>query len=233
MLKTPHSGSSSVLSTVWRMPVQAAGKLGQLLIHNDWRCRHAALICLAQIAEGCNKVLGTQLHGLVDMCLKVGPVSCGLCCSLPQLCHGCLRAVSRSRQWVWPACRGSRDCRLGGPCTACWHAQAHPIMRSLAQACSTTDRALETVAGQLALCCCRADREHALCRGWQTHMPRCGGRPARPWARCAPTWGPSCRRRSTRASCPPCSAPWRTLGSPACRAMRPLPWSTLQRTAKR
>ena len=56
--------------------VQAGARLGQLLIQSDWRCRHAALICLAQIAEGCSKVLGTQLRGLVDMCQKVRFVAC-------------------------------------------------------------------------------------------------------------------------------------------------------------
>ena len=38
--------------------------------------RHAGLVCLAQIAEGCCKVLGSQLRGLVDMCLKMLPVLC-------------------------------------------------------------------------------------------------------------------------------------------------------------
>ena len=49
----------------------AAPTLGRLLISPDWRSRHAALICLAQIAEGCAKVLLKQLKGLVDMCMKV------------------------------------------------------------------------------------------------------------------------------------------------------------------
>jgi len=35
----------------------------------DWRKRHAALVCLAQIAEGCSKVMGAQLPSLVDFCL--------------------------------------------------------------------------------------------------------------------------------------------------------------------
>jgi hypothetical protein len=35
----------------------------------DWRKRHAALICLAQIAEGCEKLMGQQVEGLVGMCL--------------------------------------------------------------------------------------------------------------------------------------------------------------------
>ena len=59
--------------------MQAGPKLGQLLISPDWRCRHAALICLAQIAEGCAKVLGGQLKGLVDMCDKVSLVV-STCC---------------------------------------------------------------------------------------------------------------------------------------------------------
>ena len=35
----------------------------------DWRKRHAALVCLAQVAEGCAKVMGSQLPSLVDFCL--------------------------------------------------------------------------------------------------------------------------------------------------------------------
>ena len=35
----------------------------------DWRKRHAALVCLAQIAEGCSKVMAAQLPSLVDFCL--------------------------------------------------------------------------------------------------------------------------------------------------------------------
>lgn len=36
----------------------------------DWRKRHAALICLAQIAEGCARVMSEQVEGLVTMCLQ-------------------------------------------------------------------------------------------------------------------------------------------------------------------
>jgi hypothetical protein len=35
----------------------------------DWRKRHAALICLAQIAEGCERQMREQLEPLVAMCL--------------------------------------------------------------------------------------------------------------------------------------------------------------------
>lgn len=34
----------------------AAALLPQWLVDADWRKRHASLICLAQIAEGCQKV---------------------------------------------------------------------------------------------------------------------------------------------------------------------------------
>jgi hypothetical protein len=48
-------------------------RAGQLLpvwlTDADWRKRHAALICLAQIAEGCEKLMGEQVEGLVGMCL--------------------------------------------------------------------------------------------------------------------------------------------------------------------
>jgi hypothetical protein len=51
----------------------AAAAAGQLLpvwlADADWRKRHAALICLAQIAEGCEKLMGEQVEGLVGMCL--------------------------------------------------------------------------------------------------------------------------------------------------------------------
>lgn len=45
------------------------------IVDQDWRKRHAALICLAQIAEGCVKVMQNQLDGLVDLCMRVR-----LCC---------------------------------------------------------------------------------------------------------------------------------------------------------
>lgn len=35
----------------------------------DWRKRHAALICLAQIAEGCERLMQQQVEPLVAMCL--------------------------------------------------------------------------------------------------------------------------------------------------------------------
>jgi HEAT repeat len=38
---------------------------------SDWKQRHAALICLAQIAEGCVKAMLGHLDGLVGMCLQV------------------------------------------------------------------------------------------------------------------------------------------------------------------
>ena len=37
----------------------------------DWKKRHAALICLSQIAEGCVKVLTKNISGLADLCLMV------------------------------------------------------------------------------------------------------------------------------------------------------------------
>lgn len=51
--------------------VPAAGALlPAWLGDSDWRKRHASLICLAQIAEGCTKVMLGQVDALVDMCLK-------------------------------------------------------------------------------------------------------------------------------------------------------------------
>ncbi|KAF6254101.1 armadillo-type protein [Scenedesmus sp. NREL 46B-D3] len=50
--------------------VPAAGQLLPVwLADADWRKRHAALICLAQIAEGCEKLMGEQVEALVGMCL--------------------------------------------------------------------------------------------------------------------------------------------------------------------
>jgi len=51
--------------------VPAAGQLLPAWLGDaDWRKRHAALICLAQIAEGCAKVMSSQLPVLTDMCVK-------------------------------------------------------------------------------------------------------------------------------------------------------------------
>lgn len=53
--------------------------LPQLMTDQRWQQRHAALICLAQIAEGCAKVMlqNKQVTGLVQMCKQVS-----LCCSV-------------------------------------------------------------------------------------------------------------------------------------------------------
>ena len=49
----------------------ASRYLPALLADRDWRQRHAALICLAQVAEGCVKIMHSNHSGLVDMCLQV------------------------------------------------------------------------------------------------------------------------------------------------------------------
>ena len=49
----------------------ASGLLPTLLQDPDWKKRHAALICISQIAEGCVKVLVKNVHGLADMCIQV------------------------------------------------------------------------------------------------------------------------------------------------------------------
>jgi len=48
----------------------AANILPIWLNDQDWRKRHASLICLAQIAEGCAKVMSTSMDSLVGMCLR-------------------------------------------------------------------------------------------------------------------------------------------------------------------
>uniref|UniRef100_A0A7R9V0M6 TOG domain-containing protein n=1 Tax=Chlamydomonas euryale TaxID=1486919 RepID=A0A7R9V0M6_9CHLO len=51
--------------------VPAAGQLLPTWLRDaDWRRRHATLICLAQIAEGCAKLMQKQLGPLTDMCLS-------------------------------------------------------------------------------------------------------------------------------------------------------------------
>ena len=47
--------------------------LPPMLVSADWKERHAALICLAQIAEGCVKAMLHHLESLVAMCLQVVP----------------------------------------------------------------------------------------------------------------------------------------------------------------
>ena len=49
----------------------ASSLLPTLLQDADWKKRHAALICISQIAEGCVKVLVKNVHGLADMCIQV------------------------------------------------------------------------------------------------------------------------------------------------------------------
>ena len=52
------------------MPI-AAALLPVWAADTDWKKRHAALICLAQIAEGCVKVMMQNLDSLVALSLKV------------------------------------------------------------------------------------------------------------------------------------------------------------------
>lgn len=54
------------------MPI-AYALLPQWAADPDWKKRHAALICLAQIAEGCVKVMMQNLDSLVTLSLKVRP----------------------------------------------------------------------------------------------------------------------------------------------------------------
>ena len=49
----------------------ASSLLPTLLQDPDWKKRHAALICISQIAEGCVKVLVKTVRGLADMCMQV------------------------------------------------------------------------------------------------------------------------------------------------------------------
>ena len=66
------------------LPTCAGALLPQLMADQaDWRRRNAALICLAQIAEGCAKVMRTQLDPLVQMGLLVSACACLLYLPLP------------------------------------------------------------------------------------------------------------------------------------------------------
>lgn len=62
----------------------------QLMADADWRKRHAALICLAQIAEGCVKVMTTNMGSLVQMCIVVRPLA-DVCVCTHQSCVVVLR----------------------------------------------------------------------------------------------------------------------------------------------
>ncbi|KAG1673229.1 hypothetical protein FOA52_013109 [Chlamydomonas sp. UWO 241] len=72
--------------------VPAAGVLLPTWLRDgDWRKRHATLICLAQIAEGCAKVMAKQLGPLTDMCLQGlqdshAKVRWAACQALGQMC---------------------------------------------------------------------------------------------------------------------------------------------------
>lgn len=64
--------------------------LPPMLANSDWRKRHAALIALAQIAEGCVKTMLQHLESLVAMCLQVLTFVPGFCQ------HGVLAVRSRA-----------------------------------------------------------------------------------------------------------------------------------------
>lgn len=74
--------------------------LPQLMTDHRWQQRHAALICLAQIAEGCAKVMlqNKQVTGLVQMCKQVS-----MSWAEP-LSLSCVYAYPRSETWYCKAC---------------------------------------------------------------------------------------------------------------------------------
>ena len=84
----------------------ASRLLPTLLQDPDWKKRHAALICISQIAEGCVKVLVKDVRGLADMCMQVSTrpllaerpaCNCGHEAptaahqAMERQCHSCLR----------------------------------------------------------------------------------------------------------------------------------------------
>ena len=67
-----------------------------LMQGQDWRERHAALICLAQIAEGCTKTMLKHLEELTKLCIMVSSTvgSCQPCLSVPMV-EGLLILIAR------------------------------------------------------------------------------------------------------------------------------------------
>jgi hypothetical protein len=87
------------------VPAAAALLPAWLRDAGDWRKRHAALICLAQIAEGCAKVMGEQLGPLVGMCLQ------GLSDPHPRVGGVARGGLGFGLGWVW---LGLGDCCFEG-----------------------------------------------------------------------------------------------------------------------
>lgn len=76
------------------VPVAGVALPGLLGDQTDWRKRHAALICLAQIAEGCMKVMmeETMMQQLTELCLQGcrdphAKVRWAACQAIGQLCN--------------------------------------------------------------------------------------------------------------------------------------------------
>lgn len=90
----------------------AGALLTAWLADGDWRKRHASLICLAQIAEGCTKVMLQQIEPLVDMCIKglqdVHPKVC--VCVFARIQPGQAR---RDGMGVWWGVLEESSCRVG------------------------------------------------------------------------------------------------------------------------
>lgn len=72
--------------------VPVAGQMLNIWIQDqDWKKRHATLICLAQIAEGCSKVMLKEIDALTEMCLggladPVAKVRWAACQAIGQMC---------------------------------------------------------------------------------------------------------------------------------------------------
>ena len=174
----------------------ASSLLPQLLSSQDWKQRHAALICLAQIAEGCAKVMQTNMSGLVDMCMRV---------RIPPLpgwsCQTIRRECSKSIPQLWTIlhCLFQSYEKSGKQSLQHWCVRSVLVRRTSVHAGGViAAQSLPSSQGHAA-----ADADVACCgrRACKTSMPRCAGRPARRWARCARIWGLSSKTRSTSAFC--------------------------------
>ena len=118
----------------------ASRYLPALLADRDWRARHAALICLAQVAEGCVKIMHSNHGGLVDMCLQVRRVAechAALSWLRGQACHAVRAAPARqarqSREQGVASRRAAHPCMLQ-------RAAYEPFVTSMVEQCRRCSR---------------------------------------------------------------------------------------------
>lgn len=96
--------------------VPVAGQMLNIWIQDqDWKKRHATLICLAQIAEGCSKVMLKEIDALTEMCLRglsdpMAKVRWAACQAIGQMCIDLGPHLQASQhQTVVPRILGAMD----------------------------------------------------------------------------------------------------------------------------